>query len=772
MEEHVVRHVMWQGASPGRPLMRTRAGVVTAVFIGLATALAGPSGAAGAQSGVRPEIQSLDGSGNNRAHPDWGRAGTPYARVAPAHYADGRSTPVGGPDPRYVSNRVFRDEEVQGNDTPAVNIFSERQVSQWAWVWAQFLDHTFALRLGEQATDPQGESADMTGDDSDPLELVSGEHYLPFTRSTPARGTGVTDARQQVNMDSSYLDASAVYGGDDARLEWLRQGPVDGDLSDNGAKLLLPDGYLPRRDARGDASTAPAVDITGRLQADPASAVVAGDVRANENIQLTAVQTLFAREHNRIVDALPGDLSEEQKFQIARRVVISEIQYITYHEFLPAVGISLPRYRGYDPKVNTTLTNEFATTGYRAHSMVHGGIPIVQPAGHYTDEQLDAFRAAGLPVVVSPDGTVVVEVSLEFEQDNPELVKALGLGSLLQSIGGKAQYRNDELVDNLLRNVLCSAQSADPKCVFDLGAIDLARGRDHGIPSYNELRKAYGLAPVKSFTEITGESSDAFPKDPELTPGDEINDPDSTDFTSVTNLFGSKVGLRADPDDTSAVGYTRRTPLAARLKAMYGSVGKVDAYVGMLSEPHLAGSEFGELQQAMWTREFQRLRDGDRFFYGNQAGTLDAISRTYGIDFRHDLADIIAADTDVKRSDLPGNVFFARGEVPAESCRVSYGVKDRAGSDGFTGTVEIKNTGRTPLTAWALRFRYADGQQLTQADGGVLAQNGTDVTVRNPDSGGVIRPGRTRRVSLTGTSTGANDAPVGFTLNTTRCSTG
>ncbi|MFE0130464.1 peroxidase family protein [Streptomyces sp. NPDC059037] len=742
------------------------------VVAGLVAALTVPPGAADAKHGVRPQIQSLDGSGNNRAHPDWGRADSPYARLTAPNYADGHSAPVAGPDPRYVSNRIFGDEEVLGvNDVPAVNIFSERQVSQWGWAWAQFLDHTFALRLGEQASDPQGEREDMKGDGSDPLELISGKHYLPFVRSRPADGTGVANARQQVNMQSSYLDASGVYGTKNTRLDWLRQGPADGNVANNGAKLLLPDGYLPRRDARGDASNAPATDIDGRLHADPASAAVAGDVRVNNNIAVTAVQTLFAREHNRIVDALPASLSEEERFQIARRVVISEIQYITYREFLPAMGINLPRYRGYDPKVNTTLSNEFAATGYRAHSMIHGGFSVTQPADRYTPAQLDAFRAAGLPAFLTNDGKVVVEVDMVHTRDNPSLVKGLGLGPTLQTIGERAQYRNDETIDHLLRSVLCGPESADPKCVFDLGATDLARSRDHGMPSYNSMRRAYGLPPARSFTDITGEATDAFPKDPELTPGNEINDPDSTDFTNITNLFGSKVGHRNDPRDHSTVSYTKRTTLAARLKAIYGSVDRVDAYVGMQSEPHLKGSEFGELQRSMWAREFRRLRDGDRFFYGNQAGTLEAISKKYGIDFRHNLGDLIAANTDIKRTELPGTVFFPRGEVPAGSCRVSYAAEPKAGGE-FTGTMKIKNTGRTPLAAWSVRFRYADGQQIKQSEGAEAIQNGTDVALQSPGSDGALAPGQTRRVSFTGTLPGANSTPSDFNLNTTGCATG
>ena len=59
----------------------------------------------------------------------------------------------------------------------------------------------------------------------------------------------------------------------------------------------------------------------------------------------------------------------------------------------------------------------------------------------------------------------------------------------------------------------------------------------------------------------------------------------------------------------------RRTTLASRLKAIYGSVDKLDAFVGMVSERHVRGTEFGELQLAIWKQQFTALRDGDRFFY-------------------------------------------------------------------------------------------------------------------------------------------------------------
>jgi peroxidase len=103
--------------------------------------------------------------------------------------------------------------------------------------------------------------------------------------------------------------------------------------------------------------------------------------------------------------------------------------------------------------------------------------------------------------------------------------------------------------------------------------------------------------------------------------------------------------------------------LAERLRTIYGSVDNVDAFVGMVCEPHVPDSELGELQRAMWTRQFQALRDGDRFFYLNDPG-LSLIMEQFGIDFRHTLGQVIALNTDVPLSDLNDNVFFLAEEQP------------------------------------------------------------------------------------------------------------
>jgi hypothetical protein len=597
------------------------------------------------------EWRSLDGSANNLEHPEWGKAGAPYLRIARPNYADGIGRMVPGPAPRYISNRIFNDV--------GQNVFAEDDIAQWGWIWGQFLDHTFGLRDERPA-----ENRPIPFDPADPLERFTDDlGTIAFARTPAASGTNVATPREQTNTVSSYIDAFAVYGGTVDRLEWLREGAVNGKLSDNAASLLLPGGYLPRANARGNASSAPRMDLFGRLAGNRANAVVSGDVRANENIALSAVHTLFAREHNRIVSLLPDTLSEEDKFQIARRVVGAEQQYITYHEFLPALGVHLPIYRGYDPTVNASLANEFATVGYRVHSMIHGELEPEAPKRFYSTQQLSAFKAEGIDVE-GVEGTVRLHIPLDVTFGNPDLLQQVGLAPLLKGFAIERQYKNDEQIDDSLRSILfqvpkpgardrraCGRPLVSPDCfrdVQDLGAIDVERGRDHGIPSYNKLRKAYGLAPSSSYTAITGESTEAFPRDPMIDSRAPIDDPDILDFTRLTDDDGNVVQPGSEQADEDVAAGNRRTTLAARLRAVYGAgnVNQVDAFVGMLAEPHVPGTQFGELQLAIWRNQFSALRDGDRFFYLNDP-VLDAIRQLHGIGYRRTLADIVRLNTGV-----------------------------------------------------------------------------------------------------------------------------
>jgi hypothetical protein len=733
-------------------------------LVAMTTVAALVAGSPAAQAAVPFTVASLDGGGNNVANPTWGQSGRPYIRVAPAFYADGIGSPATGPNSRFISNRLINDVNQ--------NVFSERRVSQWGWTWGQFLDHTFGLR---EETGPTATVANIPFNASDPMETFTNTlGVIPFNRTNATAGTGTSTAnpRQQNNTTSTLINAFSVYGGTNARLDWLRSGTLDGNPTNNSASLLLPGGFLPRRDARGNPAAAPIMALDGRLLANPNSAMVAGDVRANENIALTATHTVFAREHNRIVSLLPSSLSEEDKFQIARRIVIAEQQYITYNEWLPAMGVSLPRYTGYNPGVNPTISNEFAAVGYRVHSQIHGEFEFETNVSRYSAADLTFFEQQGLEVAV--DGADVgIAVPLNSAFFNPELLRRLQVGPLFLGLK-ESQYKNEEQIDNQLRSVLFQVPvPGNPGCeqgpelepcfngVVDLGAIDIERGRDHGIPRYNALRQAYGLPARTTFTAITGEATDQFPA------GSGVNNPNSLDIVTLTDIDGNAVAAGVD----GATNEVRRSTVAARLRAVYGNVNNVDAFAGMISEPHVPGTEFGELQLAIWTKQFQALRDGDRFFFGNDQG-LSYIRNTYGIDYRRTLGQIIASNTDLDES--AENVFLVdEDDLPAPACTVTF-TETTSWPGFFQVNMKITNNLATPVNGWTLRYEFANGQTVTDRWNGVYTQagsNGKDVTVTNIASNGTIPAGG----SMDGVGFNAqwdnftNARPPNFRLNNRRC---
>jgi peroxidase len=114
----------------------------------------------------------------------------------------------------------------------------------------------------------------------------------------------------------------------------------------------------------------------------------AGDARVNQNIALVALHMIFAREHNRIarvLNFLNPHWNDEVIFQESRRIVIAELQHITYNEWLPLIlgnstmqkfflnvkneGFSID----YDDDVNPSMTHEFTGAAFRfGHSAIQG----------------------------------------------------------------------------------------------------------------------------------------------------------------------------------------------------------------------------------------------------------------------------------------------------------------------------------------------------------------------------------------------------------------
>lgn len=506
------------------------------------------------------EVASVDGSQNNLLHTDWGSTDSQLVRLVSVEYADGVWIPTGDDrlSAREISNAVSAQSE---------SIENSRYLTDLSWLWGQFIDHDIDLTGGGEAQ----ESFDIavpTGDEYfDPLG--TGEATIRLTRSTYDATTGHEegDPRQQINQITAFLDGSVVYGSDQERADALR--------TFEGGRLKTSEGDLLPFNVDGLDNAGGPSDLL----------FLAGDVRANENAALTAMQTLWVREHNRIAEEISSadpSLSDEEIYQQARSIVRAEIQAITYNEFLPALlgRDALERYDGYDPAVYPGVSNLFSTAAYRfGHSMLSSEL-----------------------LRLNDDGTVVDEGNLALRDAffAPNQIVEGGIDSLLLGAANQVAQEVDTLVIDDVRNFLFGEPGQGG---FDLAALNIQRGRDHGLADYNQARIDLGLQPVTSFDQITSNAA-----------------------------------------------------LALELESTYGDVNNIDVWVGGLAEDHLTGSSVGELIQTVLVDQFQRIRDGDRFWYQNvfSGRQLAEIENT-------SLADVIMRNTDI--TSLEGNVFVDRPEM-------------------------------------------------------------------------------------------------------------
>ena len=246
------------------------------------------------------DVRPIDGRGTNPDNPDFGATGSALLRLAEAGFADGIGEMVTDrPDARVVSNIVVDQEGSEPNAAGA---------SDFMWVWGQFLDHDLDLtRQGN--TEPANIPVPAGDPDFDPNG--TGTVTLPFFRGTSFAGTGTDEdnPREFANTITGFIDASMVYGSDAARAASLRV---------EGGKIIV------------DGENNLATDANGRI--------LTGDVRAGENQALLSMHTVFAREHNRLVDELAErdpSLTADELYQAARTRVEAEVQAITYNEYLP-----------------------------------------------------------------------------------------------------------------------------------------------------------------------------------------------------------------------------------------------------------------------------------------------------------------------------------------------------------------------------------------------------------------------------------------------------
>lgn len=378
--------------------------------------------------------RTFDGSCNNILNPSWGKAHTTFQRV---------SVPilVGAPRPnaRFVSNVVCRRTATKPN---------RRGMSEFTTFFGQFLDHTITETENTKTENPIQIPSD------DPVYVNGGT--IPFFR-TKTEGFGALTS--PLNRLTSYVDASSVYGVSESEANVLRS-------KKDGKLRVSTENFLPTNDN---------------------GFFLAGDARVNENPLLTAMHTLWAREHNTIADevkAVYPTYSDEQLFQLARKVLIAEMQAVVFYEFLPAiVGKQLPAYTGYKSYVKAEVTDEFSTVGFRVgHTLVNSHVTSITKTGRTKQRLLrDSFF-------------------------NPKAFLADGMDNLLRGMLKTPAGEVDNEVTDEIRNFLISSD-ATRTIQLDLAALNIQRGRDHSIPPYNSLRASFGLPPVFSFSGVTRDTS-------------------------------------------------------------------------------------------------------------------------------------------------------------------------------------------------------------------------------------------------------------------------
>ena len=422
-------------------------------------------------SAAAQATRTVTGVQNNPLYPNWGAANTTMRRLAPAAYPDGISAISGTdrPNPRTVSNEIFAQPGL---------IDDPMNLSDYCWVWGQFLDHDLTLVFD----DPNAWSfIPVPAGDPWMDPFGSGQAMIPMRRSAFAPGTGVdaSNPAQHRNAITAFVDASNVYGSDQHRADWLRT--FEGGKLKTSAGNLLPYNTTTGEYADPVDHDAPemddAVGMATRL-------FVAGDIRANENPLLLSLHTLFVREHNRLCDELAvthPDWDDEALYQHAKRLVNGYMAAILYEQWLPAMGVHLPPYTGYDPFANPTITNLFSTAAFRlGHTLLNSNIKVMDN-----------------------DGNDLMTLGLREAFFQPEQLTTVGdIDPFLKGMGAQMQQACDSKMVDDVRNFLFGPPGAGG---LDLAAINIHRGRERGIPAFNVVRGSLGLQPKASFAELTSD---------------------------------------------------------------------------------------------------------------------------------------------------------------------------------------------------------------------------------------------------------------------------
>lgn len=505
------------------------------------------------------KYRSYDGTCNNLAQPMYGSQQTPFKRYLSPVYDDGlssyRAKSASGaslPNPRVISTTI----------STTTAIFDKVNTILHT-LFGQFLAHDITGvsattdSTGIELNCPCGSTNPLCMSISMPTNDTMGISCMGFTRSS-ASFTNLNcqqSYREQFNLYSSYIDGSAIYGNSQSAALALR--------SNKSGQLLTSSGISSTRFGVTNRTYLPlSSDKCSRTNSQQ-SCFFAGDHRTNENLGLVSIQTLFNREHNRIATVLAANnpsWSDETIYQETRRIVVAELQHITYNDYLPLVTgnsslspLSGSQYfTGYDPTINPAIANEFSTAAFR-----YGHSNIVN-----IFNRVSSVTNSGIP------GGQFFLTSTSFQTDMAYDTLG-GINSIMLGLTTTNAWKFGNFADQV-QNRLFESSGA-----VDLLALNINRGRDHGMPSYATVLNYCFNYTVKSFIDIRN------------------------------LVFPTKYQT---------------------LQTVYSNVSDIDFYAGGLSEVPVSNGIVGPTFACIIQKQFDDLKRGDRFYYENGQSSSTAFS--------------------------------------------------------------------------------------------------------------------------------------------------
>ena len=427
--------------------------------------------------------RTADGSWNNLADPKEGAAGTRFPRnVANEAIRPADDDELLTPNPRVVSRELLtRSEEMK--EVPFLNLLAAS--------WIQFQNHDW-ITHGENL---QRDIIEIPLAEDDPARTRYRQRNMFVGRTQPdptRQESGEETPVTFINEVTHWWDGSQIYGSDQATQDRLRSG-VDGKLR------LEADGTLPIGTG--------GVEDSGMIR--------------NWWVGLSMLHNLFAREHNAICDHLHEhhpDWDDARLFNVARLVNAAVMAKIHSVEWTPAIlpnksltmglnsnwyGLLTYRYR--KEKDRKTVA-EFNVANPEMGGLVGNRIDKHGSPFGLTEEFVEVYRLhsllpESLHLRHHDDGSDVTEVPFPASRQagSPALTEQYGMTDLFYSFGN--QHPGQLVLNNFPRFMQELSVPGNP--MFDMGAIDLLRARERGVPRYNEFRRQLGLNPIRTFADLT-----------------------------------------------------------------------------------------------------------------------------------------------------------------------------------------------------------------------------------------------------------------------------